>query len=213
MGKRLGTGIPKALVKLAGKPLIRWSAEVLAGAESMDLIMAIAPAGYEEDFTEILAGISRPILIITGGKARTDSVRNGIEALPRNCNIVGIHDAARPLVEIPDIDRVFRAAEEFGAAALAVPVADTLKLVENDAIKKTVDRSGMWAVQTPQVFRRELIEKAVADIPPGGSYTDTCSLVERLGKPIHVVCGSRNNIKITYPEDLELAEALIARKI
>lgn len=210
-GTRFGASIPKALIELFGKPLVRWSAEIFGEIDAVDSIIVLAPMGFEKDFTNALSGLKKEFTITTGGITRTDSVRNGISILPTDCELVAIHDAARPLVSIEEIESVLIAAEKHGAATLATPVSDTLKLVEKDFITATADRSNLWAVQTPQVFRRKIIEEALST-SLSASPTDECALVEAIGYPIYIVKGSRRNIKITYPEDLEIAEALIGRK-
>jgi 2-C-methyl-D-erythritol 4-phosphate cytidylyltransferase len=209
-GTRFGAEIPKALVKLFGKPLVRWSAEVFCEIDTVESLIVIAPIGFEKDFRNALAGLNKKIKITAGGQTRTDSVRNGISILPSDCDIVAIHDAARPLISSQEITAVLLAAEKHGAATLATPVSDTLKLVEKDFIIGTVDRTKFWGVQTPQVFRRAIIEKALS-ASLDSSSTDDCALVETIGYPIYIVKGSRRNIKITYPEDLEIAEAVIAQ--
>lgn len=206
-GTRLGAKIPKALVDIAGKPMVRWSAEKFCEIELIDSIIVLTPVGYEERFERALAGLSMPITMSVGGATRTDSVIKGIELVPDDCDIVAIHDAARPLVKIEDIRRVIDIAEKYGAATLATPVSDTLKIVENEIISETVDRSRYWAVQTPQVFGFELFRQALAKA--SRSSTDDCANVERYGHPVHIVRGSRKNIKITYSEDLDVAEAIL----
>ena len=143
---------------------------------------------------------------------RADSVRRGLNAVSRDCDIIGIHDAARPLVSVDSIEEVFDAAFEFGSATLAVPVTDTLKICEGDFIIGTQPRENIWAVQTPQVFRKDILFEAVEKIDPQISITDDCSIIERLGGRIKIIRGSRTNIKITYPEDLFIASAILKNK-
>ncbi len=206
-GVRFGAEIPKALVELGGKPLVRCSAEAFCGIDEVESIIVLAPEGFEKRFEGVLSGLSKKIIVGTGGAMRTDSVCNGIALAPDGCDIFAIHDAARPLVKIEDIQAVIKAANEHGAATLATPVSDTLKIVENETIIETVDRSRFWAVQTPQVFRAGLYRKALESAP--SSPTDDCAIVEGYGHPVRVVAGSRLNIKITYIEDLAIAEAIL----
>jgi 2-C-methyl-D-erythritol 4-phosphate cytidylyltransferase len=146
------------------------------------------------------------VTLATGGGHRAESVRNGLEKLGPEIDMVAIHDAARPCLAQAWIDRVFAAGAETGAAILAIPVVGTLKRVGPDhTITETVDRTGLWEAQTPQVFRRDLLEKAFA-AAHAGQPTDEASLVEALGHRVTVVPGSPINLKITSREDLKLAE-------
>jgi len=139
-------------------------------------------------------------------------VAAGLEALPTGVEWVAVHDAARCLVTVEDVERVIAVAREHGAALLAVPARDTIKRVRNGAVAETPDRSECWAAQTPQVFRieilREALDKARADSFLG---TDDAQLVERLGVPVQIVPGSERNLKITLPEDLAMAERWLAQ--
>jgi 2-C-methyl-D-erythritol 4-phosphate cytidylyltransferase len=146
--------------------------------------------------------------VVIGGERRRDSVRAGLEALP-DCEYVIVHDGARPLVEAPLIDAVLDAARESGAAICAIPVSDTVKLSNPPAfVQATVDRNNLWLAQTPQAFRREILLRAhdTFDL----DATDDAALVERLDEPVRIVPGSRRNIKVTSPEDLAFAAALLS---
>ena len=164
--------------------------------------------------TDILApwNLKKVAGIIPGGKERQDSVRAGIEALDGDAELVIIHDAVRPFITAGLIENCIRAAEEEGAATVGVPVKDTVKEVGPDGrILRTCDRSLLWLTQTPQVFRRDIIENAHrAAVRDGFRGTDDTSLVERLGISVRMIRGDYENIKITTPEDLILAEALLA---
>jgi 2-C-methyl-D-erythritol 4-phosphate cytidylyltransferase len=140
-------------------------------------------------------------------------MRAGLAALPPDVEWVAVHDAARPLVRAADVTRVVAAARRHGAALLAVPVRDTLKRVSGGRVAETLPRAACWAAQTPQVFRVELLREALAKAEAEGFQgTDDAQLVERLGVPVEVVEGDPSNLKITWPEDVELAEALLARR-
>ena len=146
------------------------------------------------------------ITLAEGGAERADSVKNGLEKLAPEIDIVAIHDAARPCLATEWIDRVFAAGAKTGAAILATPVVSTLKRVGPDhVIRETVDRTGLWEAQTPQVFSRSLLERAFA-AAAGRPATDEAGLIEALGHPVTVVPGSPINLKITSREDLRLAE-------
>ena len=204
-GERLGADVPKGFIELCGKTLIERS--VAAFADLVEGMVVVVPSGWEDRAEGFLRPFGNRVKIIAGGKTRTESVRRGFAELDRGIDVVAIHDAARPLVERGDIIRAFDAAKASGAAALAIPVTDTLKVVEGDYIVRTLAREGLWAVQTPQVFERGLLERALA--ATDGDATDDCALVEAMGGKIRIVLGKRTNIKITYPDDLALAEALL----
>lgn len=148
------------------------------------------------------------IQMCVGGKERIDSIANGLAKVNAEADFVAIHDAARPCVAEKWVDQVFAAAEKSGAAILATPIHDTLKRMGNaSSVAQTVDRTGLWAAQTPQVFRRELLIEAYAKRK--GPATDDAQLVEQLGNPVTIVQGSPLNVKITTKEDLRLAEQIL----
>jgi 2-C-methyl-D-erythritol 4-phosphate cytidylyltransferase len=150
--------------------------------------------------------------IVPGGSERQDSVRAGIEALDRETELVVIHDAVRPFITVGLIENCIRAAAEEGAATVGVPAKDTVKEVAADGrVLRTCDRNLLWLTQTPQAFRRDIIENAHrAAVRDGYRGTDDTSLVERLGVAVRMIRGDYGNIKITTPEDLLIAEALLA---
>jgi 2-C-methyl-D-erythritol 4-phosphate cytidylyltransferase len=175
------------------------------------VIVVVAPEDIDWFRKYYLAEINRSrFLIATGGENRVDSIRNGLIAVSPKVGYVAVHDAARPCVTEQEIAAVFSAAKKYGAALLAAPVVSTIKKVVEGQIEATVPRENLWEAQTPQVFRREWIVEAyqqkTRDIP-----TDDATLVERLGKPVHIVPGDRNNIKITTPSDLVQAKYLVER--
>jgi 2-C-methyl-D-erythritol 4-phosphate cytidylyltransferase len=146
---------------------------------------------------------------VAGGAERQDSMRAGLAALPADIEWVAVHDAARPLGRSEDVGRVLAEAARSGAALLAVPVRDTLKRVHAGTVAATLERAETWAAQTPQVFRASLLREALAKAAADGFLgTDDAQLVERLGVPVAIVEGDVRNLKITWPEDLELAEAI-----
>ena len=205
-GTRLRRGEPKALVPLAGRPLLTAALEMLRGAGVARIVVAGPP--------ERLADV-RPLLIageeaVPGGATRAESVRRAFAVLRSAAgDIVCIHDAARPLVTASEAAEVMRAAESSGAAIAATPVVDTVKKVEKGMITATVDRAGLWAAATPQAFRDEILRKALS---LGEDATDEAGLCERLGVPVAIAPISRLGFKITTPEDLELADAILARR-
>jgi 2-C-methyl-D-erythritol 4-phosphate cytidylyltransferase len=205
-GIRLGRREPKALVPLAGRPLLSWTLDALAPAGFARTVVA-APADRLEEFRRLAGGA---VTLVAGGDTRSASVRRGFEALgASDDDIVAVHDAARPLITAAEASAVVAAAARMGAAIAAVPVVDTIKLVEEDRIVRTVDRSALWAAATPQAFRAGILRRALAS---GKDATDEAALCEDLGIPIEVVAVSRLGFKITTPADLELAEAVLARR-
>ncbi len=151
--------------------------------------------------------------VVTGGASRAESVLRGIQAVCPETELIAIHDGARPLVSQTVLDAVIRKAEECGAAAPAVPVKDTIKQAVGGVVERTPDRSELFAVQTPQVFEASLIRGALAKaLEEGAQLTDDCSAVERIGMKVSLTPGEYTNLKITTPEDLILAEALLNRR-
>ncbi len=214
-GERLGQRLPKAFVALAGRPLLLHALEALASAgEISRLVPVIAEADLERyralaSNLAALPGLAEPAF---GGSERQDSVRAGLESLPAGVTLVVIHDAARPLVRPAMVSRVIAEAREFGAAILAAPARDTIKRVRDGRILETPDRRECFAAQTPQVFRTELLREALAKAAADGFRgTDDAQLVERLGVAVRVVPGGPENLKITDPEDLCVAEARLRR--
>jgi 2-C-methyl-D-erythritol 4-phosphate cytidylyltransferase len=206
MGNRLGHDEPKALVPLLGRPLVSWTLDALAGIPFASRRVAVPP-GRENRFEAAIGGSAG---IVTGGETRTASVRRAFESLKADpADLVCIHDAARPFVTAGETRSVLEAAERTGAAIAATPVVDTLKRVSEGRVVSTVDREGLFAAATPQVFRADLLARALA---AAGGATDEAALVEGLGVPVTVVPVSRLCFKVTTPEDLEMAEAVIRKR-
>ena len=202
-GSRLGRDEPKALVLLAGRPLISWTLDA-TGSVPFERRRVAVPPGRENRFEAAIGGRAG---IVAGGDSRAASVRRAFESLDAgSTDLVCIHDAARPFVTTAEILAVMAAAESTGAAIAATPIVDTLKRVEGERVVATVDREGLFAAATPQAFRADLLAKAFAS---GEDATDEAALVEGLGVNVAVVAVSRLSFKVTTPEDLELAEALV----
>jgi len=203
-GSRLGRPEPKALVEIGGRPLLAWTLDVFSGLD-LSRVVVSAPADRVEDFQR---RFGERALVVAGGLTRSASVRRGFEAFPlADADVVAVHDAARPFLTADEIRGVLRAAEESGAAIAAMPVVDTIKRVGAGRIVATVDRSDLWGAATPQAFRAGILKRALAS---GEEATDEASLCEALGIPVAVVRVSRLSFKITTPEDLALAEAILA---
>ena len=198
----------KPFAPLAGRPVWLHSAEKFTDRDDVKQAGVVVAPEDRESFLEKF-GASLAFMGITlaeGGAERADSVKNGLEKLAPEIDIIAIHDAARPCLATEWIDRVFAAGAKTGAAILATPVVSTLKRVGPDhVIRETVDRTGLWEAQTPQVFSRSLLERAFA-AAAGRPATDEAGLIEALGHPVTVVPGSPINLKITSREDLRLAE-------
>lgn len=210
-GTRLGAAGPKVLVPLGGVPILVRAVLPFHQSTAVHEIVVVAS---EEALVEVRACLDRYDLskvtkVVVGGAERQDSVAQGLAALGP-CDVVLVHDGARPLVEEGLIEEVVRAALEFGAVVPALPVRETLKRVADGQVTETVDRSGLWAAQTPQGFRADLLRAAHARARTEGLVgTDDAVLVERLGYPVRVIAGRARNLKVTTPEDLETAEALV----
>ena len=217
-GTRLGVDLPKAFVLLDGQPMYRYALACFAHRVDLVEVVLVVPQGHSARDIESAwdLGQAHPHgHTVVGGRWRTDSVRAGLAALDTPARWVAIHDAARPLTEPGAIDAVLSAAYTHGAAMAATPVRDTLKQVADDSrIVGTVPRAGLWQAQTPQVFRRDWITQAYAQLGPeqGADVTDDAELVERLGHTVHVIDATIENIKITYPSDLAMAEMILARR-
>lgn len=211
-GERFGAPIPKAFLPLDGRPLVVRAIEALAARPEVERIVPVLPAADLERFAALgrdFAGAEKLAPAVAGGAERQDSMRAGLAALPADVEWVAVHDAARPLVRPEDVGRVLAAAARTGAALLAVPVRDTLKRVREGRVAETLARAECWAAQTPQVFRAALLREALAKAEAEGFQgTDDAQLVERLGAAVEIVAGDPANLKITWPEDLVLAEAI-----
>lgn len=212
-GRRFGDRRNKLFASLAGKPLWYHSAARLFACKQVGrIVMPIAEsdrATFEGEFRQLVDKLR--VELVTGGAERTDSVRAGLNLLEGDDSVqfVAVHDGGRPVVAASDLDAVFAAATRTGAAILATPIAGTVKRDLGGELCETIDRRELWVAQTPQVFRIDLLREAYAR-HRGKAATDDAQLVERMGKPITLVPGSADNLKITHPEDLRVAAALLA---
>lgn len=217
-GIRMNSNLPKALVPIAGKPMIVWAVDALEQTPVVDAIVIVAPSGFLATFERLRHenGWRKVVAIVPGGEDRQRSVWNGLQAIPSETEWVVVHDAARPLVKPSLIVAVWEAANEIGTAAIAaLPCTDTVKrTLDGILIAETLEREQIWLAQTPQVFAAELLREAhELAIKDGCLATDDAMLVERLGVPIRLVMGDPTNIKITHPDDLALAEVLLTREL
>jgi len=205
-------GRDKVFISLAGKPLLAWSVDFCQTCKLVDQI-AIVLNENKLDLGRKLAADrrwSKVLEICAGGKRRQDSVRQGLNEL-EDCDWVVIHDSARPFLTTDLIRDGLEAAQATGAAVAAVPIKDTVKLGGGDMmVSKTLNRQELWAIQTPQIFRFDIIAEAHEQIKE--DVTDDASMVEHLGRKVKLYMGSYNNIKITTPEDLALAELIAGKR-
>jgi 2-C-methyl-D-erythritol 4-phosphate cytidylyltransferase len=202
-GTRLKSPGPKALVPILGHSILSWTLKAFASV-AFDRTVIVAPPEQMGEFEKILRGRAA---VVAGGATRSASVRRGFQSLQAaSADIICIHDAARPLITAREIEGVLAAARAGGAATAATPIVDTVKRVEGERIVATIDREGLYAAGTPQAFRADLLARA---FETGREATDEAGLLELLGVPVAAVPVSRWNLKITTPEDLELAEALL----
>ena len=212
-GERLGPGAPKALRTLAGQPILLHAVRNLATARGLDLIVVAVPEESCEEARALLQGIDIPITIVSGGETRQDSVARALLALPPEVDVVLVHDAARPLVPSDVVDLVVGAVRAGAQAVIpTLGVVDTVKEVDADGVvRATLDRARLQAVQTPQGFARDVLQRAHA-ASDGGDATDDAGMVERMGVIVQTVPGHEEAFKITRPLDLVLAEAILARR-
>lgn len=209
--QRMG-GIDKVFTPLAGKPVLAWVIEVFQSCGLIDeIVLVLARENVSRGRQMVLqSGWNKVTNVCPGGPRRQDSVREGMAHLGP-CDIVAIHDGARPCLTPDLIERGIAGAAVYGAAIAAVPAPDTIKKVNADGeVVETLERNDLWVIQTPQVFKIELLKKAYENISK--DVTDDAALVERLGYKVRVYMGSYQNIKITTPEDLAIAEAILLRR-
>ena len=206
---RMG-GIDKVMAQLGGEPMIRRTVRNFQNCDAISEIVVVTRPDLIEEISRQCAGYDKLKTVVAGGKSRQESVALGLDALSEDVKLAAVHDGARPFADWQLIDRCVRAANTYSAAAPAIPVKDTIKVVEGRIVKSTPDRATLFAVQTPQVFDYDLLRgaltKAEAD---GAAVTDDCSAVERLGMSIKIVEGDERNIKITTPLDLKIAELFL----
>ncbi len=211
-GTRFGTKTPKQFVEILGKPLIIHTLERFESCPAIDEIIIVLSAEETANFrrTAEKYNLKKLVKIVSGGKTRAASVLNGLNTIDsQRCEIVAVHDGARPLVSAREISETIEKAKETGAACLVAGITDTIKEVAGEKIVGTIDRSNLRRALTPQCFRYEILKRAFAENEISEFVTDECFLVERLGYEIATVEGSAQNIKITLQEDFVFAEHLL----
>ena len=211
-GTRMKADKSKLLLEILGKTVLERSVEAFLSVADVDEVIVTAREEDVETFAALLQ--DERVTFVLGGATRQESVKNAVATIDE-ADLILIHDGARPLIREADIAAAIREAKEYGAAAVGVPVKDTIKVIDNEGfVKTTPDRSTLFAVQTPQVFDYALycraLEKAERD---GKDFTDDCQLAEYAGERVKMVSGDYTNIKITTPDDIALAENILLQRI
>jgi len=210
----MGGTVPKQFQALRGQPILQYTLQRFQESGLIDSLILVVPEKELENTRAEWLG--KPPLVqqvVVGGEKRQDSVFNGYQALAKDTDIVLVHDGVRPFLSQGMIQETIHCAEKFGAAITAIPVNDTLKQVDSSGlVQRTVDRDGLWRVQTPQAFRYDLLGEAFCKAQRESFYgTDEGALIEYLGQEVRVVDGSEWNLKITRPEDLVLGESIVEK--
>ena len=211
-GSSTRMGQDKLFASLGGVPVLVHTLRALESCPSVGAIIVVTRPDHLVEVGKLCreAALSKVSKVVSGGATRTESVLAGVNAVGEEYPIIAIHDGARPLVSREVVEAAIAAAASGSAAAPAVPVKDTVKEAERGIVTATPDRSRLFAVQTPQVFDADLIRTALTRaVEDGISLTDDCAAVERMGVPVALTQGSYTNLKITTPEDLAVAEALL----
>ena len=206
---RMG-GIDKVMAPLNGEPMIARTVRAFQNCDAISEIVVVTREDLILPITSLCAQMDKVQAVVAGGSSRQESVHLGLNALSDKCKLAAIHDGARPLISWQVIDRVVRAANTYGAAAPAIPVKDTIKVVQGGVVKETPDRASLQAVQTPQVFDFDILRGALKKAKQDGAQvTDDCSAVERMGMAVKIVEGEERNLKVTTPLDLKIAQLLL----
>lgn len=206
-GSRMGR--PKQMLPLGGKPVLVHTIEAFQAVPSVRQIVVVTPAENRPGVEKYISGVT----FADPGDTRLNSVKNGFACVDVAAQTVAVHDGARPLVNPQHIAACLKAAQEYGAAVLAVPVKDTVKVCEGDFVAQTLDRNRLWAAQTPQAYRREVLANALEKFGNEEDATDESQLVEKTGVKVRLVMSDYKNNKITTPEDLIFAEALVEQNV
>ena len=206
---RMG-GIDKVMAKLKDEPMIVHTVRAFARCDAIREIVIVTRPDLMQEIMGLCRGFDKVTAVVAGGSSRPESVQNGLNALSKKVRLAAIQDGARPLISWQVIDRTVRAANTYGAAAPAIAVKDTIKVVQGGVVAATPDRSRLQAVQTPQVFDFDLLRGALKQAKEqGAEITDDCSAVELMGMKVKIVEGDERNIKVTTPMDMKIAELLM----
>ena len=210
---RMG-GIDKVMADLKGEPMIVRTVRTFQNCDAIKEIVIVTRPDLIVPIMSLCAAYDKVKLVVAGGDSRQASVMIGLNALSKQVKLAAVHDGARPLISWEVIDRTVRAANTYGAAAPAIPVKDTIKVVQGGVVRATPDRTRLYAVQTPQVFDCDLLRGALKKAETdGAAVTDDCSAVERLGMSVKIVDGDERNLKVTTPMDLKIAKMLLEEKL
>ena len=215
-GRRMGATVEKQFMHLNGTPILSHTLKVFDASPVIDgVVLVVAAQQHQVLHEEVLDSYpcDKLLRVVDGGQERQDSVALGLAAVPQECELVVVHDGVRPLVDMDLLGSVVKSAQQHGAAIAAIPAGDTVKRVRKGLVTTTLERETIWLAQTPQAFHASLLrqayEKALKDQV---MVTDDAALVERLGVEVHLVPGSPENIKVTTPTDIIIAEALLAQR-
>ena len=210
---RMG-GIDKVMAPLKGESMIARTVRTFQECDAVSEIVIVTREDLIIPISNLCKDMTKVKAVVVGGKSRQESVHLGLNALSNKVKLAAVHDGARPLITWQVIDRTIRAAHTYGAAAPAIPVKDTIKVVEGRLVKNTPDRATLYAVQTPQVFDFDLLRGALKKAEEDGAQvTDDCSAVELMGFKVKIVEGDERNIKVTTPMDLKIAELLLEEMV
>lgn len=206
---RMG-GIDKVMAPLEGEPMIVRTVRTFQQTDVIREIVVVTRQDLIVPIMDLCSGMDKVKAVVVGGRDRAESVQLGLNALSAQVKLAAVQDGARPLITSQVIDRTVRAANTYGAAAPAVPVKDTIKVVKGGVVEKTPDRQTLQAVQTPQVFDFDILRGALQKAKEeNAQITDDCSAVERLGMSVKIVEGDERNMKVTTPMDLKIAQMLL----
>lgn len=212
-GTRMGANVPKPLIRLGEKTILEHTVTRFLEVPEVEQIIVATPEAYIKDIRKLLSGLKERIKfeVIEGGEERQFSIYNALQKVDAASDLVAVHDAVRPFIRSTLIKKCMETAAQFDGAIIGVPAKDTIKKVGADeVIHETPDRAKLWQAQTPQIFKKEILVKAYEDaIKHQFVGTDDASLVERIGGKVCMVEGDRENLKITYPIDLKVAELML----
>lgn len=210
-GTRMGGQLPKQFMDLMGRPVLMHTVELMSQVPSTRIVVVL-PSEHQSLWQDLCKqhSFSVPHTVVSGGATRHQSVANGLAAWDGE-HLIGVHDGVRPLVSLPTLVRCYAEAEEFGSAIPVMPSIESVRVLDPNGTNHAVDRSTIMMVQTPQVFRANLIIEAFKQ-PESPLFTDEASVLEAAGHPIHLTQGNRENIKLTTPPDMAFAQALMEQK-
>lgn len=212
VGSRMGLSVPKQFVEVNGKPIIAYTINAVSKCEDVDEIIVVTNSDYlvyTKDVVDAF-GFKKVKKIVSGGKSRPESVANGLKEVCKDSAIVAVHDGARPMIDPEVFSQCIKSAERFGCAAVGVKMKDTIKMSDdNGFIECTVDREKLWQIQTPQIFKKDIICSLYESSVNNLVATDDCFLAEQAGYKVKLVEGKYENIKITTPQDIHILTGLL----